>query len=225
LAAYPDAEQLANHWWWRPGWGPGTRFYTWHITVANLPGLQQLVGLYKTVLRGCPVVDLVPDEWLHITLQGVGHVHDVSDDERDDMVRAVRERLAKLPAAPITFHEAVLHREAVVVPPTDPKPLAAIRSAIREGIADVWGEDRVPESDVTFRPHVSAAYVNSASDPAPVRAALDQVHAEPVMVTIEAASLIVLNRDHRNYEWDSAILANVGERLNGGSGCETGARI
>jgi hypothetical protein len=191
VPAYPDAEQLANHWWWRPGWGPGTRFYTWHITVSDLPELRELVGRYKSALRACSVVDLVPKE-------------------RDAIVNAVRSRLAELPTTPITVHEAVLHREAVVVPPTDPAPLAAIRFAIRQGIADVWGETRVPESATTFRPHVSAAYVNTASDPAPVRAALDAVRPDLVTVTIDTVSLIVLNRDHGMYEWDSATPVRIG---------------
>jgi 2'-5' RNA ligase len=207
---YPDAEQLADHWWWRPGWGPGARFYTWHITLHNLPHLTHLVGAYKSVLRGCPVVDLVPDEWLHITIQGVGHVNAVPVNERDAIVTAVREHLAGLPITPVTFHEAVLHREAVVVPPIDPAPLTAIRSRIRQGIADVWGEARVPEPATPFRPHVSAAYVNTPGDPAPVRAVLNEAQPEPVSVVIDSVSLIVLNRDHRMYEWDSAISARIG---------------
>lgn len=211
-APYPDAEHLADHWWWRPGWGPGTRFYTWHITLEDLPELRHLAGFYKTALRSCSMVDPVPDEWLHITMQGIGHVKDVSDDERDAIVAAVRDRLAKLEPAAMTFRAAVLHREAVVVPPADPSPLRAIRSTVRAGIADVWGEDRVPESATGFRPHVSVAYVNTATDPAPIRQALNEVKPDPVAVNIDSVALIVLDRDQGMYEWDSAIAARIGPR-------------
>jgi hypothetical protein len=29
----PHADAVRRHWYWRPGWGVGTRFHTWHITL------------------------------------------------------------------------------------------------------------------------------------------------------------------------------------------------
>jgi 2'-5' RNA ligase len=201
---YPDADELVDHWWWRPGWQVGTRFYAWHITVNDLPGLRDLVRTYQQALAEFPTLDLIPAQWMHITVQGVGHTRDVPDAERDAIMDAVGARLAEIPAPTLIFHRPVLHREAVVIPPTDPEPLRAIRTAIRAGIGDALGSDRVPDAPDGFRPHVSAAYVNAPEDPIAVRAALDACSANAVQVTITHASLIEMHRDHRMYEWKSA---------------------
>jgi 2'-5' RNA ligase len=198
---YPDATVLVNHWWWRPGWTVGTRFYAWHITVNDLPELRDLVSTYQQGLADFPTLDFIPPEWMHITVQGVGHVRNVPDAERDAIVHSVAARLADIPASTLSFHRPVLHREAIVIPPIDPEPLRALRTAIRAGIGDVRGKDQVPDAADGFRPHVSAAYVNADEDPNAVRARLDSICVEPVRVSVEHVSLIEMHRDNRMYEW------------------------
>jgi 2'-5' RNA ligase superfamily protein len=207
---YADADALADHWWWRPGWHVGTRFYTWHLTIQDHPELQALVHAYQALLNKLSTVDIVPTEWLHITTQGVGHVNDVPDDQREAILRAVSHRLAAVAPVRATFQRPVLHREAVVIPPIDPAPFAAVRHAIRDGIADAWGGDRVPESAEGFRPHVSAGYINAPSDPASVRGLLNSIDPAPVTITLHTASLIALHRDQRMYQWTTVATAPIG---------------
>ncbi|MFI7644183.1 hypothetical protein [Nonomuraea sp. NPDC049400] len=48
--------------------------------------------------------------------------------------------------------------------------MAAVRRAVRNGIADVWGAARVPETEDGFVPHVSLAYSRISGMPlAPIR--------------------------------------------------------
>jgi 2'-5' RNA ligase len=206
---YPDADALSDHWWWRPGWRVGTRFYTWHVTVADLPRLADHVAAYQGPLRQFPFLDPIPREWLHITVQGLGHANEISPAERDAVVAAVGGRLESFTAPRLVFGRPVLHGEAVVLPPADPGPLTAIRDAIRAGIEDAYGP---AEGDPTrpFRPHASLAYVNAPADVAPVRAALDTVQAEPVDVTLTHLSLIELHRDNRMYMWTTVATVPVG---------------
>jgi 2'-5' RNA ligase len=206
---YEDAVELADHWWWRPGWQVGTRFYTWHVTVADLPQLADHVATYQKALRPFGFLDLIPRDWLHITIQGVGHTHAVTAAQRDGVVASVREQLAAVPAPTLAFGRPVLHREAVVLPPTTPGPFAVIRDAIRAGIESAYGQaEGNPTTE--FRPHVSLAYVNAIADAAPVRAALDAVQVEPVEVTISHVSLIELHRDNRMYEWTTMAAVPLG---------------
>jgi 2'-5' RNA ligase len=198
---YPDAASLTDHWWWRPGWRVGTRFYAWHITLTGLPALRDLVAGYRAALAGFEVLDPIPEQWLHITVQGLGHTRDVSDAERDAVIDAVQGRLLAVASPTLTFGRPVLNREAVVIPPTDAEPLRALRTAIRLGIGDGVGSGRVPEVSTPFRPHVSVAYVNAPAAPAPIRAALDAVGDRSAEVTIAAVTLIVMHRDRRMYEW------------------------
>jgi len=37
-----SAEQMIDHWWWRPGWSVGRKFYTWHLTFADQPQAHRL---------------------------------------------------------------------------------------------------------------------------------------------------------------------------------------
>lgn len=203
---YADAESLADHWWWRPGWQVGTRFYAWHVTVADLPALADHVAAYQEPLRAYGFLDPIPRPWLHITVQGLDHTSAVPDPVRDTVAAAVGERLAAIPAPTLTFARPVLFTDAVVIPPTDPRPLAAIRAAIRAGIETTYGP---PEGKPTslFRPHVSAAYVNAPADPSRVRAVLDAVKAHPVQATVTHVSLIEMHRDSRMYEWTTITTA------------------
>lgn len=126
-----DADTLVDHWWWRPGWQVGTRFYAWHVTVVDLPVLADHVAAYQTALSGFGFLDMVPRPWLHITMQGLDHTNAVTDPVRDTVAAAVTEQLAAVPAPTLTFARPVLFSEAVVIPTTDPRPLATIRDAIR----------------------------------------------------------------------------------------------
>jgi len=206
---YPDAEELVDHWWWRPGWRIGTRFYAWHVTVADLDPLAGHVAAYQEALVQFGFLDLIPRRWLHLTVQGLDHVHAVSARERDAVVDAVRQRLAVIPAPVLTFGRTVLGREAVAVPPVDPQPLRVVHAAVRAGIEAIRGPAAGAPSE-QYRPHVSAAYVNAAAGPDPVRAALDAVAADPVQITLTHATLIEMHRDHRRYEWTTIATADLG---------------
>lgn len=207
---YADATSLADHWWWRPGWQVGTRYYAWHVTLTDQPALRHLVATYQAALSGFPTLDPIPGQWLHITVQGVGHTRDVPDTERDAVVEAVRDELAAVPTPQLTFGRPVLHREAVVIPPTDPEPLRAIRAAIQRRIAAVRGWELVPDVNAGYRPHVSVAYANETADPAPIRAALDAVGNPAAKTIISHVAFIVMHRDRRMYEWHEAASCYVG---------------
>jgi 2'-5' RNA ligase len=210
---YADADAFADHWWWRPGWQVGTRFYAWHLTIEEHPALQALIHAYQAPLRRLSTVDIVPTEWLHITTQGVGHVRDVPDEQRDSILQAVRRRLAAVQPLTATFHQPVLFREAIVIPPADPAPFVAVRNAIRDGLAAVLGPEHVPDSAEGFRPHVSAGYINAPSEPTAMRQLLDSVDTTPVTITLHTASLITMHRDHRMYQWTTTGTAPIGSSL------------
>jgi 2'-5' RNA ligase len=207
---YPDADLLADHWWWRPGWQVGTRFYAWHVTLTDLPALRGLVRCYQAALADFGVLDVIPERWLHITLQGLGHTRDVPDAERDAVIDAVQGRLQAIWSPTLTFGRPVLHREAVVIPPTEAEPLRALRTALRRGIADVLGRRGVPDAGLPFQPHVSVAYVNAPADPAPLRAALDAVGDRRAEAAIGAVTLIEMHRDRRMYEWREVASCRLG---------------
>lgn len=212
MTAAPDAlsfEQMRNHWWWRPGWKVGRSFYAWHLTFDQAPDLHRLAEEFADVLS-VPGLDVVPVKWLHLTMQGVGFTDEVSTADADAIAEAARRRLTEVEPFEIVISPGVIEPEVVRTDVVPAESVAQVRSAIRAGIADVWGADRVPESEAGFIPHVSLAYSTSDGPAAPIIASAYSVRVKPARATISDAQMIVLNRDDRQYQWTTYAVAPLG---------------
>ncbi|MEV8393645.1 MULTISPECIES: 2'-5' RNA ligase family protein [unclassified Streptomyces] len=201
-------EHLRDHWWWRPGWATGRRFYTWHLVFDGQPDVHRFARQYRSVLAGVDGLDLIPDQWLHLTMQGIGFVDEVDRADVDAIVEAARVRLAAVPAFDVTLSAPTVDPEAVLFPVSPDDPPRAVRDAIRAAIEDVLTE--VPERAEGFRPHVSVAYSNSDGPAAALLETLGAAHVPSADARIEAAELIVLHRDNRMYEWQPYATVELG---------------
>lgn len=202
-----ERERMADHWWWRPGWAVGRRFYTWHLTFEHAAAVHELASAYRAGLATVPGLDLVPDRWLHLTMQGLGFVDELDQGDVDAIVAAAGKHLATVEPFELTLHRPTVTPEAIRWDPESSGP-AAVRDAIRSAIGEVW--PAVPEPADGFGAHVTIAYSNAAGPAAPVRTALDQVDAPPAVARIESADLIVLGRDRRMYEWTTHAAVRLG---------------
>lgn len=202
----PPFERMRDHWWWRPGFRIGRKFYAWHLTFDDAPDLHRLAREYAPALD-IPGLDVIPVQWLHLTMQGVGFTDEVPTAEIDAIAEAARDRFADLAPFDVTLGPTVTEPEVVRLQVTPAEPVAQVRLAVRAGIAEVWGADCVPEQDSDFIPHVSLAYSNSDGSAEPILRAAKSVDITPAKATISAAQLIVLNRDNRQYQWtDYAVI-------------------
>jgi 2'-5' RNA ligase len=202
------AERMRDHWWWRPGWRPGRRLYTWHLTFEEQDELHQLAAAYQARLAGLPSLDPVPLRWLHLTLQGIGFTDEVTEAELDRMRLAAGERLARLGPLRLRFGPVTILAESVTLTPSPAGPVRAVHAAVRAAIAAVWSQDRVPpEPPERFWPHVSIAYSNRDGEAAAVAERLGRVRPASIGATVRAASLIAIHRDSGMYRWDT--LASV----------------
>jgi 2'-5' RNA ligase len=196
----PDETQMIDHWWWRPGWSVGRQFYTWHLTFENAPDVERLIGEYNAHLD-LPGLDIIPARWLHLTMQGIGFVGEVDENDVDKIVSAAQTRLAGLEPFPITLGPTVVDPEVVRLQVTPAEPVSKLRKELRAAIGEVWGAANVPEDEDDFTPHVSLAYSNQAGDMEPILRAASAISPEPGHATITHVDLIMLNRDHKQYEW------------------------
>ncbi|MGW7208421.1 2'-5' RNA ligase family protein [Streptomyces sp. NPDC054837] len=194
-------EAMRNHWWWRPGWSVGRRFYTWHLTFEGQEDVHRLATEYRTALA--PLRDLltpIPDQWLHLTMQGIGFVGESSERDVQAIVDAAHTELAAVPAFDLEIGPEVLDPEAVLLHVHPDSPVRAVRDAIRNAIGDVLGE--VPEKAEGFTPHVSVAYSAGNGPAAPIAQILAGLDLAPARAHISSAELIVIHRDNHMYEWD-----------------------
>lgn len=204
------ADELRDHWWWRPGWHVGTRFYAFHLALDHAEPLHQLVARYQAELQHIDGLDLIPPRWLHLTMQGLGFVHDVTPATRDAAVEAARTALTQLDPIRVHFHRPVIRPEAIALPPQPVQPLQHLRATIRNAIADSLGPDTAEISASRYQPHVSIAYANTDQPAAEVTTALGRVDTEPVQIIIDAVPLIEMHRDNRMYEWQTLTVLPIG---------------
>jgi 2'-5' RNA ligase len=201
---------MRDHWWWRPGWRTGRSFYTWHLTFADQPAAHKLVSAYAPALAELPMLDPVPAEWLHLTLQGIGFTDEVDRHDVDDIVTAAGKRCAALEPFTVVIGPAHVDPETIQMPARPLRRLAELRLAIRAAIGDVWGSNKVPEPEEGFRAHVSLGYSNAAGPAEPVAEALRTSGPHTAEVTVTSVSLIDLNRDRGAYEWTEVATLTLG---------------
>ncbi|NJC72391.1 2'-5' RNA ligase family protein [Planosporangium thailandense] len=201
LAPGQHASRVRDHWWWRPGWRIGRRFYAFHVTFEEQPDLYRLADNYRVGLAAMPALTLIPDQWLHLTMQGIGFTDQVSDATVTAIVDEARDILADVPEFEVEFGEVIVTDEAIVMPAEPAAPVRHLRAAVRGAIGRVFGEDQVPENADRFRPHVSVAYLTADGPAAPYVEALQAAKLEPARVRISHIDLIEMHRDRYMYEW------------------------
>jgi 2'-5' RNA ligase len=196
-----DGNDTRDHWWWRPGWRPGRSFYTWHILVEDQPAIHEYARQIQPELAATGALGPIPLEWLHMTLQGVGFTDEVSEQALQEIAAAVSERVAGLGPVPVKLGPPVVDPEGVNLPVQPAEAVDVVRRAVRAGIAEVWGAERVPEAEAGFTPHVSLAYSHTSGRPlAPIQGVLER-HAAALPAVLTRVSLIDINRDDRVYVW------------------------
>ncbi|MFK0181699.1 2'-5' RNA ligase family protein [Streptomyces xanthochromogenes] len=195
------ADRMRNHWYWRPGWNVGRRFYTWHLTFEEQPDVHRFAAAYREALAPVDGLDLIPDRWLHLTMQGIGFVGEIAPSDVRAVADAATKRLAQVPAFDAAFSTPIVDPEAILVPIHPAAPVRAVRDAIRAAIGEILPE--VPESAADFTPHVSIGYSNATGPTQPFDTALRAAKVAPAHVRITHAELIVIHRDNRMYEWES----------------------
>ena len=199
---------VRDHWWWRPGWEPGRRFYTFHFTFGRQPAVQRLAAAARERLAGLAGLDLVPDRWLHLTTQGIGFADEVGDSDLMAIIAAARDRLLVVRPTEVTFRAPQLEAEGIVCWVGPDGALDPARDALRAAIGSVRGPGKVPE-DEEWHPHVSFAYANADGDGEPYAAALGGL--SPVPATVTSVELIRLGRDRRLYEWETVASLPLGD--------------
>jgi len=206
-------ESVRNHWWWRPDWPAGRPLYACHLTLDDQPELRDLIRHYQDALAHLGYLDLIPPGSLHLTMQRVGFVDEVSPAELNSVAERIADRLRDAPAPVVTFHEPTVREEGIFLKALPAEPVYTLRLAVYQAIESVLGprmRPLAPPARERYVPHVSVAYVNSDGPAQPVYDALSRVHQAPVTVTFRVAPILDFHRDHQMYEWTRALPIPIG---------------
>ena len=109
----PVPASVRSHWWWRPGWTTGRHYYACHLTLDDQPQLRQLVARYQQAVADVPGLDLIPPEWLHITMQGIGFTDEIGITELRRLTDALTRELGKIDPPTVSFRSLTVHPEAI----------------------------------------------------------------------------------------------------------------
>ncbi|MEV6800153.1 2'-5' RNA ligase family protein [Micromonospora rifamycinica] len=195
------ADRVRNHWWWRPGWRVGRRFYAFHVTFENQPELYRLADSYRSALSAAPALTLIPDRWLHLTMQGIGFTDEVADETLVAIIDEARGQLARLSPIDVQFSEVIVADEAIAMPATPTAAVNRLRTTTRAAIGHVLGDANVPEDPHRFRPHVSVAYLTTEGPAEPYLRAVAATKLAPATIRVAHVEVIEMHRDGQMYEW------------------------
>jgi 2'-5' RNA ligase len=173
--------------------------YAWHFTFEDQPAVGELAAAYQDRLAGLPGLDPVPARWLHLTVQDVGFTDEVADRDVAALAEAARGRLASSAPARVTIGPAEAVTESLVLKVSPAAALSAIRAGLRAAISDVMPYSSLIGS-LQWWPHISVAYSSANLPAAPYETALAG-HTGSAEVLLDTVRLIVLGRDHHQYEW------------------------
>ncbi|MEV4270357.1 2'-5' RNA ligase family protein [Micromonospora aurantiaca (nom. illeg.)] len=157
------------------------------MTFEDQPELYRLADSYRSAVAAAPTATLIPDQWLHLTVQGIGFTDETSDATLGAVIEEAGKQLAQLPAVAVEFGAIVVADEAIVMPAL---PVQRLRAATRTAIRRVVGEDQVSEDPSRYRPHVSVAYLTADGPSEPYVQAVQSVAPDPATVSISHVDLI-----------------------------------
>lgn len=195
------ATETADHWRWRPGWRPGRRMVTMHLTVPHAPELHALSREVGPVLAGLGAFDPVPVHGLHLTMTGVGFTDELATGQAEQVWDEVVDGLGDLDVAPLLLDRVAIGTEAVMLCPPPTPWLEELCTLQREAVDRMRGHG---EERPTFHPHLSLAYAHSVVALPEVAAAVAPLleRTPPLTVQRPMLTMMRLGRDTHEYAWE-----------------------
>jgi 2'-5' RNA ligase len=191
------------------------------MTLDDQPQLRELVASYQQALATTPGIDLIPPQWLHLTMQGIGFVDEIGRGELVALGNALTTELGTIKPPAVEFHSLTVRPEAIYLKAHPADALYPLRQRMHDAVAAVLGPTRFPEAEPErskFNPHVSIGYVNQDQEAEPIAEALRSLTPRTISITFAKANLLEFHRDHHMYEWTSSMPIAIGGSLTGRPG-------
>jgi len=202
----PSPTRMADHWGPKPGRRPGQRRYHWHMLFHDQPEVRRLAAAAQRKLAGLSGLDLVPEQWLHLTTFAVGYADEVPEASLGVLAEAAGRALAAVAPIPVTLGRIVYYPEAVVLAVEPPGALQPVLDAVAAATRAAGCDGRT--STNPWLPHVTVAYSHDTGPAAPITAALG--HRLPrTEITIRSVSLVAQTQVGRSWQWQTVAEAHL----------------
>jgi 2'-5' RNA ligase len=167
----PFPVQMEDHWAPQPGVDSDRAQLMWLMLVGDHPKISELARLGQQRLAGFAGLDLVPQEWLHVTTLIAGFADQITPDQVTAMANHARRLLAHTPPVTITLGRILYHPRAIMLDAGPREALDPVLRAAQEATRLATGRDGVLYSE-PWRPHITLAYSNSTGRAKPLIEAL-----------------------------------------------------
>jgi 2'-5' RNA ligase len=179
---------MEDNWSAALGVDPGRARLMWHMCVGDNPRVAELVRLGQARLAGLDGLDLVPRDWLHLTMLIAGFADEISSGQAEAMTAEARRLLADQPPITVTLGRVLYHPRAVMLAAQPSSALEPVLHAVREATRIATGREGELHYE-PWTPHVTLAYANTARPAGPVIEALGR-EVPPQQVAISSVSLV-----------------------------------
>lgn len=201
---FQQLTHLTNH-WQRPGWTDGRTSYHWLLALDNEPELAAMARQCQASLSDLPILDFVPPDTLHLTLQKVGFTDEVCGAQLRTVADTTAQRCADLASFVLHIGWLAGSDGAIRFTALPVETVVRVRQAVLETLIDVCSPATdQPAGSTAFWPHVSIAYFNRPTPATP--AIIERVgqlrSLPPAKVHVQALDLVELRRDDRVYRWE-----------------------
>jgi 2'-5' RNA ligase len=196
------AQEMRDHWVWRPEWTPDRTCLYWYLTFRDDEITAAVAEPALEEVRRTAWLDAIPPRWCHVTLSDIGFADELAASE----VRRVRDAVARAVSGehrlPLVLGPVQSYRSALVLATGPLSRLRGIRSAVRRATADVLGDRHADVHGQLFWPHVSLGYVNRSVDAGTVDRFLRSLPDVDARIDVGALTLAAVTRRDRYYRWE-----------------------
>lgn len=200
----PFPVRMEDHWLPQPDVDPGRARLMWFMLVGDCPQVAELARLGQWRLAGLEGLDLVPQQWLHMTTLIAGFADEITPGQERLMAGEARRLLARTPPVTITLGRVLYHPRAIMLGTRPPGALDPVLAAARQATRAATGRDGELYSE-PWTPHVTIAYSNASGQAGPAIDALGR-ELPSRRVTVTSISLVSQTPEQK---WTWHLLADV----------------
>jgi 2'-5' RNA ligase len=180
-------------------WPAGREDFHWHVLPGPAAARECLSRQYQEV-TSAPGLAPVPGVWMHITVQHVAPVTEVSTSEIKQITALVRDACAQIAPFAVTACRAEAWPTALVCPIRPGAPLRHLWQVTTSAAARVTG-GRISTVPGVYHPHLSLAYAHDHVEHEPVKAWLSDATASEVALPVTRLVLVAQQHDRRHITW------------------------
>ncbi len=206
---FQGIQRLGDH-WVREDWPLSRHYVTWYVVFRD-PAVQAYAARFQRKLADLDHLDPIPDDGLHMTIQGVAYRDQLDDEQIAAIAQRGAERCADLEPFDLSLGPISGFRAGTFVRAEPWAPVHQLRERLRAAIADVLGADTLAPDAAPFKPHMSITYCHADAPAASLIERLDRLRsAERVTTTIRSVELLDLYRHDLAYHWTTIASVPLG---------------